>query len=303
MLTTTSILSNRDETLVTPPCALNAIEVKGLYKSYGSNSVIHGIDLTVAKGEIFALLGPNGAGKTTVVEILEGHRNRTKGHVQVLGYDPEKAGSPFRARIGIVLQSSAVYQRLRVEQILRLFAGYYTSPRDPEEVIALVGLTEKMRTRVGRLSGGQLRRLDLALALIGDPDLIFLDEPTTGFDPAARRHAWETITNLRQLGKTILLTTHYLDEAQQLADRIAILSSGKIIMEGTPDELLAASTKTKILYKKNGKLVVLNTQSPTKILNELTSESIKRGEEIENLEVQRPSLEDLYLDLVKDDEE
>ncbi len=281
---------------------MSAVEVKGLRKSYGSREVLRGIDLTIAEGEVFCLLGPNGAGKTTTIEILEGHRERDAGEVSVLGVDPASSGQEFRAQIGIVLQSSAVYPRLRVDQMLRLFAGYYTRAREPEEVLARVGLTEERRTRVGTLSGGQLRRLDLALALIGDPKLIFLDEPTTGFDPAARRRAWGTIADLRQLGKTIVLTTHYLDEAQHLADRIAILRGGEIAAEGTPTELLAETATTEIRYRQNGEVVVLNTDAPTKVLSELTASALGRGEELEGLEVRRPSLEDYYLDLVEDEE-
>jgi ABC-2 type transport system ATP-binding protein len=277
---------------------VSAVQVTGLRKSYGSRAVLRGVDLTIAEGEVFALLGPNGAGKTTTVEILEGHRERDAGDVSVLGVDPARAGEEFRAQIGIVLQSNAVYPRLRVDQMLRLFAGYYTAPREPEEVLGLVGLSDEAETRVGRLSGGQLRRLDLALALIGDPRLVFLDEPTTGFDPAARRRAWGTIADLRQLGKTILLTTHYLDEAQHLADRIAILRNGEIAAEGTPDELLAQTRTTEVRYRLNGEVVVHNTDSPTRLLGELTAGALARGEELEELEVRRPTLEDFYLELV-----
>ena len=280
------------------PRAVSAVQVTGLRKSYGSRAVLRGVDLTIAEGEVFALLGPNGAGKTTTVEILEGHRERDAGDVSVLGVDPARAGEGFRAQIGVVLQSNAVYPRLRVDQMLRLFAGYYTAPREPEEVLGLVGLSDEAGTRVGTLSGGQLRRLDLALALIGDPRLVFLDEPTTGFDPAARRRAWGTIADLRQLGKTILLTTHYLDEAQHLADRIAILRNGEIAAEGTPDELLAQTRTTEVRYRLNGEAVVHNTDSPTRLLGELTAGALARGEELEELEVRRPTLEDFYLELV-----
>ena len=281
---------------------MGAVAATGLRKSYGPREVLRGIDLTIAEGEVFALLGPNGAGKTTTVEILEGHRDRDAGEVTVLGVDPANAGSAFRAKIGIVLQGTAVYPRLRVGQMLRLFAGYYPQPRTPEDVLDLVGLAEESSTRIGTLSGGQLRRLDLALALIGDPDLIFLDEPTTGFDPAARRRAWATIADLRQLGKTIVLTTHYLDEAQHLADRIAILRDGEIATEGTPAELLAQTAATEIRYRRNGEVVVHNTESPTQLLSELTSSALGRGEELEGLEVRRPTLEDFYLDLVEDED-
>jgi ABC-2 type transport system ATP-binding protein len=277
----------------------NAIEVHGLRKAYGPREVLHGLDLVVPVGEVFALLGPNGAGKTTTVEILEGYRRRDDGEVRVLGTDPEKADGAYRARIGIVLQSSAVYPTLRVHEILELFAGYYPAPRSPDDVIALVGLAERRDQRVRTLSGGQLRRLDLALALVGDPELIFLDEPTTGFDPAARRQAWETIRGLRELGKTILLTTHYLEEAQTLADRLAILRDGRIVSVGTPRELLAGDGLVEIRYRRDGQEVVVETTEPTRVLNELTAEALARGEELEGLEVHRRSLEDVYLELTE----
>ena len=277
----------------------NAIEVHGLRKAYGPREVLHGIDLEIPEGEVFALLGPNGAGKTTTVEILEGYRPRDDGEVRVLGTDPGKPTTEFRARIGIVLQSSAVYPLLTVGEIVELFAGYYPAPRDPADVVTLVGLDEKRDARVRTLSGGQLRRLDLALALVGDPDLIFLDEPTTGFDPAARRHAWETIRDLRALGKTILLTTHYLDEAQELADRLAIIQDGRIVLEGTPRELVAAEGTVEIRYRQNGDEIVLDTDEPTRVLHELTEEALARGEELEGLQVQRRSLEDVYLELTQ----
>ena len=214
------------------------IEVTGLRKSYGSREVLHGLDFTVEQGEVFALLGPNGAGKTTTVEILEGYRRRDGGAAQVLGCDPGETGTGFRARIGIVLQSSAVYPTLTVGETLELFAGYYPSPRDPPEVVALVGLEDKRDARVRTLSGGQLRRLDLGLALVGDPELIFLDEPTTGFDPEARRRAWDTVLGLRDLGKTVLLTTHYLEEAEALCGRIAMLKAGRVVALDTTRNLL-----------------------------------------------------------------
>jgi ABC-2 type transport system ATP-binding protein len=283
------------------PRIVSAVEVRGLRKSYGSDDVLHGIDLVIPEGEVFALLGPNGAGKTTTIEILEGYRERDDGDVAVLGVDPKKGDASFRARIGIVLQSSAVYPRLRVDQMMRLFAGYYPNPRDINELLELVGLADRVRDRVRTLSGGQKRRLDLALALVGDPELIFLDEPTTGFDPEARRRAWTTISDLRQLGKTILLTTHYLDEAHHLADRIAILRKGKIAAEGTPAELLSETELTEIRYRRDGEIVVAHTRTPTATLNELTSEAIAQGVELEGLEVRRPSLEDFYLNLVEDD--
>jgi ABC-2 type transport system ATP-binding protein len=278
----------------------NAIEVRGLRKAYGQRDVLHGLDLEIPEGEVFALLGPNGAGKTTTVEILEGYRKRDAGDVRVLGTDPGKPTAAFRARIGIVLQSSAVYPLLTVGEIVELFAGYYPTPRDPAEVVSLVGLDEKRDARVRTLSGGQLRRLDLALALVGDPDLIFLDEPTTGFDPAARRQAWETIRGLRALGKTILLTTHYLEEAQSLADRLAIIRDGRIALEGTPRELVAAESTVEIRYRRNGDEVVLDTDEPTRVLHDLTEQALARGEELEGLQVQRRSLEDVYFELTQE---
>jgi ABC-2 type transport system ATP-binding protein len=280
----------------------SAIEVSGLRKSYGRREVLHGISFRVEAGEVFALLGPNGAGKTTTVEILEGYRRRDAGDVRVLGEDPERAGSRFRARIGIVLQSSAVYHLLTVREILALFAGYYPKPRKPEEVIALVGLEGSRDARVRTLSGGQLRRLDLALALIGDPELIFLDEPTTGFDPAARRQAWETIRGLRALGRSILLTTHYMEEAERLADRLAILREGEIVAGGSPRELLAGHAGVEIRYRLNGREIVVDTDEPTRVLHELTSDALAHGAELEGLEVHRRSLEDVYLELTRRDQ-
>ena len=279
---------------------VNAIEVRGLRKSYGSREVLHGIDLDVPTGEVFALLGPNGAGKTTTVEILEGYRHRDAGEVNVLGTDPEDASLGFRARIGIVLQSSAVYPLLTVRETLELFAGYYATPRDTRAVIELVGLEEQRDARVRTLSGGQLRRLDLGLALVGSPELIFLDEPTTGFDPAARRQAWETIRNLRRLGNTILLTTHYMEEAQALADRVAILRDGEIVATGSPRELLTGHGAAEIRYRRNGEVVVIDTDEPTRVLHDLTTEALSRGVELEELEVHRRSLEDVYLEVTRD---
>jgi ABC-2 type transport system ATP-binding protein len=276
-----------------------AIEVADLRKTYGSHEALRGVDFVVQPGEVFALLGPNGAGKTTTVEILEGYRRRSGGTVRVLAEDPETAGREFRARIGIVLQSSAVYPTLSVEEIIDLFAGYYERPRDTGEIVSLVGLEEKRRGRVRTLSGGQLRRLDLALALVGDPDLVFLDEPTTGFDPAARRQAWETIRGLRALGKTILLTTHYMEEAQRLADRVAILREGRIVGAGSPGELLSANGAVEIRYFRDGEQVVVATDEPTRILNELTAEALAAGVELEGLEVRRQTLEDVYLELTE----
>ena len=282
---------------------MSAIEVTGLKKSYGPREVLHGVSFRVEPGEVFALLGPNGAGKTTTVEILEGYRERDEGSVQVLGTDPARAGSEFRERIGIVLQSSAVYPLLSAREILELFAGYYESARNVGEVIELVGLGEKSEARVRTLSGGQLRRLDLALALIGDPELIFLDEPTTGFDPAARRQAWETIRDLRALGKSILLTTHYMEEAQTLADRLAILRDGRIVATGSPRELLSGAAGVEIRYRRNGEELVIATDEPTRVLHELTGQALAEGFELEGIEVRRRSLEDLYLELTREEAE
>jgi ABC-2 type transport system ATP-binding protein len=274
-----------------------AISVRGLRKAYGSLEAVRGIDFEVARGEVFGLLGPNGAGKTTTVEILEGYRERDAGEVEVLGADPATAGGEWRERIGVVLQSSAMYETLTVAEMLHLFSGYYREPRPVDEVISLVGLEEKRDERVRRLSGGQRRRLDLGLALVGDPQLIFLDEPTTGFDPRARRQAWETIRGLRGLGKTILLTTHYLDEAERLADRVAVLAQGRIVASGTPAELTGAVPATEIRYRENGHEVVLETDEPTRVLHDLTGRALAERRELEGLVVRRPSLEEVYLAL------
>ena len=282
---------------------MSAIAVRDLHKSYGSLEAVRGIDFHVERGEVFGLLGPNGAGKTTTVEILEGYRKRDRGEVEVLGTDPALARGDWRERIGVVLQSSAMYETLTVTEMLRLFAGYYREPRPVDEVIELVGLQEKSDDRVRRLSGGQRRRLDLGLALIGDPELIFLDEPTTGFDPRARRRAWETIRGLRGLGKTILLTTHYLDEAEQLADRVAVLAQGRIVASGTPAELTGAVPATEIRYRENGREIVLETDEPTRVLHELTARALAESRELEGLQVRRPSLEEVYLSLTDEEAE
>jgi ABC-2 type transport system ATP-binding protein len=276
---------------------VSAVEVRGLRKRYGDHEALRGIDFTIEAGEVFGLLGPNGAGKTTTVEILEGYRNRDDGTVTVLGGDPHNAGPAWRSRVGVVLQSSSLYPTLTVRESLKTFAGYYDRPRDVDEVIEITGLADKRDARVRTLSGGQKRRLDLGLALVGDPDLIFLDEPTTGFDPGARRNAWETIRNLRSLGATILLTTHYLDEAEQLADRVAVLRDGVIVREGTPAELTGGTVETEIRFRRDGENIVEQTTDPTRRLHELTGEAIAAGVELEGLEVRRPTLEDVYLEL------
>jgi ABC-2 type transport system ATP-binding protein len=279
-----------------------AIEVSGLRKAYGNLEAVREVDFAIEEGEVFGLLGPNGAGKTTTVEILEGYRERDAGEVRVLGHDPQRPGQDFRERIGVVLQQSEMWPNLTVRETHATFAGYYRTPRDVDEVIALVGLREKESARVKTLSGGQKRRLDLGIALVGDPDLVFLDEPTTGFDPQARRAAWEMIRSLRSLGKTVLLTTHYLDEAEQLSDRVAVMREGQIVRVGTPRELTTADLQTEIRYRQNGKEVLVRTDEPTRVLAELTSAAVARGEELEGLQVRRPSLEEVYLALTAEEE-
>ncbi len=277
-----------------------AIEVRGLRKSYGDFEAVRGIDFEVRRGEVFGLLGPNGAGKTTTVEILEGYRHRSGGEVNVLGFDPGQRSRALRSRVGIVLQSTGLYRHIRVREAVAHFAAMYPHPRDTDEVISLTGLEGKEHSLVRTLSGGQMRRLDLALALVGDPELIFLDEPTTGFDPAARRNAWDTIRSLRELGKTVLLTTHYLDEAQALADRVAIIKDGRILAEGAPHELGTSSSSApyRVAYRNgHGGIVERDTDDPTTLLHELTSEVLARGERLEDLTVTRPTLEDVYLEL------
>jgi ABC-2 type transport system ATP-binding protein len=293
------------------------ISVKGLRKSYDGFEAVRGIDLDVAAGEIFAFLGPNGAGKTTTVEILEGYRNRSAGEVTVLGEDPERADRAWRNRVGFVLQESRLVGELTPREAVEQYAGYYAQPRNVDETVRLVGLTEKADARTSTLSGGQKRRLDVALALIGDPELLFLDEPTTGFDPSARRAAWEVIDGLRDLGKTIFLTTHYMEEAQALADRVAILTAGQIVATGSPEELRGdGAAQTEISFRlpagvagpelpygirtaariDDGR-VSLNAENPVPVLRELTNWAMDRGVELPGLLVRQPSLEDVYLRL------
>jgi ABC-2 type transport system ATP-binding protein len=281
--------------------AAAAIEVHDLVKRYGAFEAVRGIDITVRRGEVFGLLGPNGAGKTTTVEILEGYRERTAGEVSVLGHDPGARDRALRQRIGIVLQSGGIYRHVTPREALRHWASFYPSPRDVQEVLAVAGLEPQGDVLVRKLSGGQLRRLDFALALVGDPELIFLDEPTTGFDPEARRGAWQTVRTLRALGKTILLTTHYLDEAQELADRVAIVKDGRILAIGAPRELGVGASHYRVAYRDaHGELIERQTEDPTALLHELTGEVLARGERLEELSVGRPTLEDVYLELTAD---
>ena len=293
-----------------------AIEVRGLTKSYGEVHAVRGIDLTVERGQIFALLGPNGAGKTTTVEILEGYRSRDGGTVEVLGHDPARQRQRLKRQIGIVLQASGIDRYLTVTETIAMYAGFYPHPRPTDEVIALVGLEAKRNDRVLRLSGGQQRRLDVAIALAGDPDLLFLDEPTTGFDPSARHEAWEVIKNLAALGKTVLLTTHYMDEAQYLADQVAVISDGRIVAEGPPATIgNRERARARIRYRlADGAVPPADLTAPpgpdglteltpddlTTTLHRLTGWALEQHVQLTGLEVIRPSLEDVYLSLTGD---
>jgi len=274
---------------------MEAIEVRGLRKTYKGHEAVRGIDLTVTRGEVFALLGPNGAGKTTTVEILEGHRKRTGGAVTVLGDDPGTAGRAWRARIGVVLQDTDDAADLTVTEMVKHIAGLYADPRPVAEVIDLVGLTEKRDSRIQALSGGQRRRVDVALGIVGRPELVFLDEPTTGFDPAARRQFWDLIRALAAEGTTILLTTHYLEEAEALADRLAVLAGGQIVAEGTPATLGGrAQAGAKVAWRENGVSRVEQVDDPTDLIRRLVKEDI----DLTTLTITRPTLEDIYLNLI-----
>ena len=307
-----------DAAVLVAPGLDPVIELRGLEMSYGAVRAVRGIDLAVAQGEVYAFLGPNGAGKTSTVEVMEGFRRRTGGDVTVLGEDPARAGAAWRARIGVVLQESSPEPELRVEECLALYAGYYPAPRDVGEVLGLVDLAESARSRCGALSGGQRRRLDVALALIGDPDLLFLDEPTTGFDPQARRAAWEMIDELRRLGKTVFLTTHYMEEAERLADRIGVISAGRVVAEGAAADVgeraARASTVRFVLppgvgpvdlpatvvaaiVAVSGDEVEVSTNAPLAVVGALAEWSSAAGVEVARLEVARPTLEDVYLEL------
>ena len=295
-----------------------AIFARGLRKSYGDVEALRGIDLQVDHGEVFALLGPNGAGKTTTTEILEGYRERTGGDVSVLGHDPRKHELPLRQQIGIVLQSTGVDPFLTVEETVEMFRGYYPNPRPRDEVIELVGLKEKQRTRVNKLSGGQQRRLDVAVGLAGDPAFLFLDEPTTGFDPSARRNAWQMIGNLAAIGKTVFLTTHFMDEAQYLANRVAVIVNGEIVAEGAPSTLGGRDTAMTVIrfrmpegttdVPQLGQTMLadgsfeVRVDEPEKALHELTGWALDRGIQLQGLGVSRPTLEDVYLELTGGEE-
>ena len=276
-----------------------AIEVSGVRRAYGPVQALDGVDLTVRRGELLALLGPNGAGKTTLVEILEGHRVADSGRVDVLGHDPARRQRAFLERIGIVLQEEGLDPNLNVGEAVALYSAAYPNPRPVDEVLELVGLAGRAGDRAATMSGGQRRRLDLALGIAGDPEILFLDEPTTGFDPSARRHAWDVINGLRELGKTILLTTHYMEEAQVLADRVVVMSGGRVIAEGTPDTL-GGNGESIVSYREGGRVVRFTTTTPTQDLAPILTAAAERGEELEGLTVTRPSLEDVYLELTED---
>jgi ABC-2 type transport system ATP-binding protein len=281
------------------------IEVRGLRKAYGEREAVRGVDFEVARGEVFSLLGPNGAGKTTTVEILEGHRFRDAGDVTVLGMDPALRERALRERVGVVLQSGSIYRYIKVREAIAHWASLYPHPRDVDEVLELAGLTDKGDDVARTLSGGQQRRLDFALAIVGDPEVLFLDEPTTGFDPAARRTAWETIRHLREMGKTIFLTTHYLDEAQTLADRVAIIKDGEFVAIGPPAELgVTAAVRVSVTWRdETGEAHEARVEDPTELLHELTGAALARGEPVHDLTVTRPSLEDVYLELTHEEAE
>src|SRR5690349_16260362 len=292
------------QALAVPARAEPVISVRGLTKRYGGQEAVAGIDFDVRRGEIFAFLGPNGAGKTTTVEILEGFRPRTEGEVSVLGQDPATAGGDWRDRVGVVLQESEPEPGLSVRECLALYAGFYRSPRDIDETIALVGLTGKADTLGTRLSGGQRRRLDFAIALVGDPEIIFLDEPTTGFDPNARRAAWGVSDGLRSLGKTVFLTTDYMEEAERLADRIAVIAGGRIVAEGTPKTLGGRNrAAAQITYTTPDGPMTVSSTNVAKDLHEISGWALDNGVELEDLEVRRPTLEDVYLELTNHKEQ
>jgi ABC-type multidrug transport system ATPase subunit len=296
-----------------------AVTVEGLRKDYGGLRAVDGLSFTIEEGEVFALLGPNGAGKTTTVEILEGYRQRSAGEVSVLGFDPASGGRAYRERIGIVLQEAGLDPELTVHELVEMYGGFYPRRRPPDQVIELVGLSEKRTARVKTLSGGQRRRLDLALGLVGDPDLLFLDEPTTGFDPSARRRAWELVARLRALGKTILLTTHYMDEAQQLADRVAVIAAGRLVAIGPPDALagqadqgaavigfelpagLAAADLPRLgdQVRVDGNRVEIHTTRPVADMHALTAWALEHDRDLSSLRLARPTLEEAYLQLTE----
>ncbi|MBR8740438.1 ABC transporter ATP-binding protein [Nocardiopsis sp. MG754419] len=275
------------------------IEVTDLRKRYGDTDAVAGIDLSIGRGEVFSFLGPNGAGKTTTVEILEGFRARSGGRATVLGQDPGKAGRAWRARVGIVWQKETLVPKLPVREVVRHFAGYYPEADDPDRIIDMVGLSEKAKAVPDALSGGQRRRLDVALGIVGRPELLFLDEPTTGFDPKARREFWELIRSLADGGTTIVLTTHYLEEAEALADRVCVISGGRIRAVDHPAELGGrASAQARVTWAENGARRETRTDAPTRTVTELAQ---RLGGEIPQLSVHRPTLEEIYLDLIKDD--